>query len=95
LVPKTNQYAVAVMERLKKELGAENCTLRMAGASKAGPVVTDNGNFIVDAHFGTIEKPSELNEKLLRIAGIVETGLFVSMAKRAYFGASDGSVYKR
>lgn len=35
---------------LKEKLGSPNATLRMAKA-KAGPVVTDNGNFVIDAPF--------------------------------------------
>eukprot|EP01083_Nonionella_stella_P059489 155633_1 len=69
-------------------------SLRMAKA-KAGPVVTDNGNFVIDAKFGDSLKPSEvkkLDEKLHMIPGIVETGLFVAMASHAYFGQVDGSV---
>jgi len=66
--------------------------LRMAGDRKAGPVVSDNGNFILDVDFGIIENPHELNEKLLHIAGVVETGLFIGMAEKAFFGEKDGSV---
>jgi len=66
--------------------------LRMAGDRKAGPVVSDNGNFILDVDFGVIEDPKSLNEKLLHIAGVVETGIFVDMAEKAYFGERDGSV---
>ncbi len=64
---------------------------------QAGPVVTDNGNFVVDVDFGLIS-PSEvaaLDGKLQAITGIVETGLFVAMAKKAYFGNADGSVTVR
>ncbi len=60
--------------------------------AKAGPVVTDNGNFILDADFGEIRDPVALNTALLSIPGLVETGLFVRMACRAYFGMDDGSV---
>ncbi len=60
--------------------------------AKAGPVVTDNGNFIIDADFGEIADPVALNDALIRIPGVVETGLFVRMACRAYFGKEDGSV---
>jgi ribose 5-phosphate isomerase A len=56
------------------------------GAGKLGPVVTENGNFIIDASFGLIRKPAELERELKAIAGVVETGLFVKMAKLAYIG---------
>jgi len=59
------------------------------GAGKVGPVVTDNGNFIIDVDFGLIDKPAELEKKLKMIPGIVETGLFVDMADLVYLGKLD------
>jgi ribose 5-phosphate isomerase A len=56
------------------------------GTGKVGPVVTDNGNFIIDVDFGLIENPDALDAKLKRIPGIVETGLFVNMADIIYLG---------
>lgn len=56
---------------------------------KVGPVVTDNGNFIIDAYFGPIRDPAELENELINIPGIVETGLFVGMAHVAYIGGKD------
>jgi len=60
------------------------------GLRKVGPVITDNGNVIVDAAFGPIHKPAELECTLRGIAGVVETGLFVEMADVAYVGRSSG-----
>ena len=60
--------------------------------AKAGPVVTDGGNFILDVDFGAIADPVALNATLLPIVGVVETGLFCQMACKAYFGMEDGSV---
>ncbi|KAG8898138.1 ribose-5-phosphate isomerase rki1 [Tulasnella sp. 403] len=81
--------------RLRK-MGAPNATLRMAKA-KAGPVVTDNGNFVIDAPFARedYERPGELLMKIKLLTGIVEVGLFCGMAKAAYFGNEDGSVSVR
>ena len=59
------------------------------GTGKVGPVVTDNGNFIIDVDFGLIDKPAELEKKLKTIPGIVETGLFVNMADLVYLGKLD------
>jgi ribose 5-phosphate isomerase A len=67
--------------------------LRMAKA-KAGPVVSDNGNFIIDVDFGLINNPSELNLKILQIPGVVDSGLFLGMAQTAYIGQKDGTVKK-
>lgn len=65
--------------------------LRMAKA-KAGPLVTDNGNFILDVDFGLIEQPADLNSKLLHLPGVVDTGLFIDMASKAYIGQENGQV---
>lgn len=48
------------------------------GKGKAGPVITDNGNFILDCDFGTIENPEELEIKLKMIPGVIESGIFPS-----------------
>ena len=80
---------VPIIEKLK-ELGA-NPKLRMAQA-KAGPLITDNGNFIIDADFGVIKSPKEINDTILKIPGVVDTGLFVGMTEKAYIGQEDGTV---
>ena len=80
---------VPIIEKLK-ELGA-NPKLRMAQA-KAGPLITDNGNFIIDADFGVIKSPKEINDAILKIPGVVDTGLFVGMTEKAYIGQEDGTV---
>jgi ribose 5-phosphate isomerase A len=59
---------------------------------KVGPVITDNGNFIVDVDFGEIEDPLELNTRLKIIPGVIETGLFLNMADVVYIGKRDGTV---
>jgi ribose 5-phosphate isomerase A len=43
---------------------------------KDGPVITDNGNFVMDADFGVIEDPEALAAKLCQIPGVVEHGIF-------------------
>lgn len=83
---------VPVMKKIEKMGGKP--VLRMAKA-KAGPVVSDNGNFIIDADFGLIKEPETLELELKMIPGIVETGLFIKMAVKAFFGQEDGSVKAR
>jgi ribose 5-phosphate isomerase A len=81
---------VGVMDAIRR-LGGKPA-LRMAVA-KAGPVVTDNGGFILDADFGEIADPAGLHARLKLLPGVVETGLFPApMAVRAYFGRADGGV---
>jgi len=62
------------------------------GSGKMGAVVTDNGNFILDADFGKIMKPMQLEARLKKIPGLLETGLFIGMADTVFLGLKDGSV---
>ncbi|XP_039745841.1 ribose-5-phosphate isomerase [Pararge aegeria] len=64
--------------------------------AKAGPVVTDNGNFILDWIFSDQDLDWEVvNKSIKMIPGVVETGLFVRMCKKAYFGQPEGTVVER
>ena len=60
------------------------------GTGKDGPVVTDDGNLVLDCDFGRIEDPAALAESLSPIPGLVEHGLFVGMADAVYVGTGDG-----
>ncbi len=62
------------------------------GAGKVGPVITDNGNFVLDADFGKIANPTRLERRLKSIPGLLETGLFVKMADVVYVGLNNGEV---
>uniref|UniRef100_A0A671R3Z6 Ribose-5-phosphate isomerase n=2 Tax=Sinocyclocheilus anshuiensis TaxID=1608454 RepID=A0A671R3Z6_9TELE len=84
---------VPVSRAIARRFGGE-AVLRMA-VSKAGPVVTDNSNFILDWKFEHAQKWKEVNTAIKMIPGVVETGLFVGMAERVYFGMEDGSVKTR
>lgn len=82
---------VQVAAALRKLGGSP--VLRMAVA-KAGPVVTDNGNFVIDYVAGALPDADvrPMHERLKLLPGVVETGLFPRMACAAYFGQDDGSV---
>lgn len=77
-------FATTLVESRIKKMKGKPVLREVKG--KVGPVVTDNGNFIVDADFGPIDAPGELNAKLKSIPGVVETGLFVGMANIVYVG---------
>ncbi|KAL0969527.1 hypothetical protein UPYG_G00228410 [Umbra pygmaea] len=81
---------VPVSRTIAKRFGGE-VVLRMA-VSKAGPVVTDNSNFILDWKFQHAQNWTVVNTAIKMIPGVVETGLFVGMAERVYFGMEDGTV---
>ena len=52
--------------------------------------VTDNGNYIVDCQFKRIEDPENIEKKIDAIPGVVESGLFVKMAKEVIVGTKKG-----
>ena len=62
-----------------------------------GPVVTDNGNFILDWYFPDVDPDTwkMINMGLSSIPGIVETGLFTDMVETVFFGMPDGTVQER
>jgi len=70
------------------DLGGEP-TLR-AAERKDGPVVTDNGNLVLDCAFGTVEEPAELATALSAVPGVLEHGLFVGLADEVHLGTGDG-----
>jgi ribose 5-phosphate isomerase A len=58
---------------------------------KDGPVVTDNGNLVLDCDFGTVEDPRALGRRLDGVPGVVAHGLFVGLTDELHVG-SDGGV---
>jgi ribose 5-phosphate isomerase A len=58
-------------------LGAET-RLRVSAAGE--PFVTDSGNRILDCNFGPIADPARLEERIGRVVGVIETGLFIGRA---------------
>ena len=67
-------FAAKLVEQRLRELGGAP-VLRM-GKMKDGPVITDNGNLVMDVDFGTIVDPKALAAKLCPIPGLVEHGIF-------------------
>lgn len=56
------------------------------------PFVTDGGHYILDAHLQAIPDPSGLAEKLVAIPGVVEHGLFIGLASKAYVATVDSVI---
>jgi len=81
----------AAWRAIKEELEVFNATaeLRM-GVKKDGPVITDNGNFILDAKFEKIEDPLDMEIELNNIPGVVENGIFADIADIVLVGTKDG-----
>ncbi len=67
-------FAARLVEERLKDLGGAP-VLRL-GRMKDGPVITDNGNLVMDVDFGVIVDPKALAAKLCPIPGLVEHGIF-------------------
>ena len=70
--------AITPVMRAIEKLGGKP-ELRM-GVKKAGPVVTDEGNLVIDVKYDFIDNPAELEKSLNNIPGVLENGLFVGVA---------------
>jgi len=63
-----------------------NSSLRMA-TKKAGPVVTDQGNLILDVLLNEgIKNPKDIEMKINNIPGVLENGLFVDLTDKVLVG---------
>jgi ribose 5-phosphate isomerase A len=80
--------AHTVVARTVRDAGGDP-TLRRA-ERKDGPVVTDNGNLVLDCDFGEITDPSALSRTLATVPGVVEHGLFVGLADEVHVGTDTG-----
>ena len=62
------------------------CNLRMA-EKKAGPIVTDEGNLILDVLFnGGIKNPKKIELLINNIPGVLENGLFIDLTDKVLVG---------
>ena len=85
VLPDASRVVIKTLE----DMGA-SCEIRMA-QRKDGPVITDNGNFVIDAKFSEIDSPSHLEIDLNSIPGVVENGIFSQMVDKVIIGTEEGT----
>ena len=85
VLPDASRMVIKELE----DMGAA-CEIRMA-QRKDGPVITDNGNFVIDAKFEKIESPAHLEIDLNMIPGVVENGIFSQMVDKVIIGTDGGT----
>jgi ribose 5-phosphate isomerase A len=85
--------AVEPVSRKLRELGGE-VSLRIA-VKKAGPVVTDLGNLLLDVTFRRSFDPRRMEDEIKVIPGVLEDGLFTKNRPQLLVGNPDGSVEHR
>ena len=79
-------FARTVVERKITALGGEP---KLRTKKDGSTFLTDNGNPILDCHFGKITDPPGLAAELSGMPGIVEHGLFIGLAKMVLVGRGD------
>ncbi|GGI39549.1 ribose-5-phosphate isomerase RpiA [Mammaliicoccus stepanovicii] len=84
IVPFGYEYTIQLVEAL----GCK-ATLRQ---SNDAIYVTDNQNYIIDCDFGMINNPKQLNNQLISIIRVVETGLFIDMANKILVSQSSSGL---
>jgi ribose 5-phosphate isomerase A len=80
------QFGRRVAQAALRRYGGEP-VLRMDGAQ---PLITDEGNLILDTPFGLIHDPAMLDWQIRAIPGVMAHGLFVGLADRVLVGGADG-----
>ena len=83
VLPFAHEYTICKLAELKGEP-----KLRMTSAG--APFITDDGNYIVDVKFHSIPKPAELERAINRVPGVIENGIFVSVADEVLIGYEGG-----
>ena len=78
------------VENALAKLGAK-CVLR-EGVRKCGPVITDNGNQILDCTWENPVDPAKMEDEITKIAGVVEVGFFTKLKPTVFIAHSDGKV---
>jgi ribose 5-phosphate isomerase A len=82
---KATQLAI---DRAANNLGLTGSIQLRGGTAK--PFYTDGGHLILDASFGRIPDPKALEDALIAIPGVVETGLFIGICTSAIIASQDG-----
>ena len=83
---------MSVVKKLEA-LGAK-CTIR-EGVRKCGPVITDNGNQIIDCLWQNEVDPEKMEDELNKIVGVVENGFFTKNKPIVFVAHSDGKLKVR
>jgi carbohydrate kinase (thermoresistant glucokinase family) len=80
-------FGVEVTQEALEVLGAD-AHLRLSATGE--PFVTESGHWILDCNFGPIADPARLEERIGRLVGVVESGLFISRAGPVFVADASG-----
>jgi ribose 5-phosphate isomerase A len=86
LLPEAFSYVPACIQKL---FAGVKSVFRMSD-KKDGPVITGNGNYLLDLWFPEWPELNLINTKIKAITGVVETSLFYQPAHKAIIAGKDG-----
>ncbi len=81
--PHARRTAAAAMRRL-----GGTPSVRTIG--RGYPFFTENGNIVLDCDFGTIKYPRRLSDRMIRVAGVMESGIFTRRPDVMYKAKAGG-----
>ncbi len=83
------QFGWEATQRMVNQI-CDNSDLR---GGKQKPLMTDNGNYILDCKFNGIPEPEKMELLLNNIPGVVENGIFAKRADKVIVGTTEGIKY--
>jgi ribose 5-phosphate isomerase A len=78
------------LEATQAALESIGATARLRRSATGDSFITDSGNRILDCSFGPIADPARLEERIRRVVGVVESGLFISRANVVFVANTSG-----
>jgi ribose 5-phosphate isomerase A len=78
------------LEPTRSAMEALGASTRLRLSPAGEPFVTESGNRILDCSFGPISDPARLDERIRRVVGVVESGLFISRADPVFVADASG-----
>ncbi|MGO9048842.1 MAG: ribose-5-phosphate isomerase RpiA [Xanthobacteraceae bacterium] len=78
------------LEATRESLEVLGASARPRVSPAGQPFVTDGGNRILDCNFGRIADPARLEERIRRVVGVLESGLFIGRADPVFVADPTG-----
>ena len=79
-------------ENTRNEITTLGCSADLRIEANSQPFITDNNNYIYHCKFKNgIEDPRSLDHNLMKIKGVVDTGLFIDMTSKVIIGTPKGT----
>jgi ribose 5-phosphate isomerase A len=78
------------LEATRAALESIGAAARLRQTATGDSFITDSGNRILDCSFGPIADPARLEERIKRVVGVVESGLFIGRANVVFVANTSG-----